>query len=85
MLMLQGLLFLFFGGGFLFVARNGLRDGELPAGAKGFSSYRPSRARSPGAFWFHFLLYVALGCALVVYGALSLAGAAEPLPLRPDA
>ncbi|MDX1514185.1 MAG: hypothetical protein R3174_10635 [Gammaproteobacteria bacterium] len=77
----QSLILLFFGGGFLVVAWRGHQEGELPAGAKGFEAYRPSRRSSPGAFYFHLLLYIAFGSGLVVYGLMIMVGAAEPIPL----
>lgn len=80
--MLLGLLMLAFGLGFLGVAWNGWRAGQLPAGSKGLSAYRPGRVDNPFAFHFFLLLYLALGGWLVVYGLMLLIGAAAPLPLR---
>lgn len=79
---LSGLFLIFVGLGVLAVARQGWRSGELPAGARGLSSYRPRRDEDPGAFHFFFLLYLGGGSAALVYGVLMLAGAVEPLPLR---
>lgn len=79
---LGGLFLIVVGLGVLAVARQGWRSGELPAGARGLSSYRPRRYEEPAAFHFFFLLYLAGGSAALVYGVLMLAGAVEPLPLR---
>jgi hypothetical protein len=79
---LGGLFLLGVGAGVLAVAWQGWRDGELPAGSRGFTAYRPSRAGEPAAFHFFLALYVASGGAALVYGALMLAGVVAPLPLR---
>src|SRR5690606_42129788 len=47
--------------GVLAVARQGWRRGELPAGARGFSAYRPRRDSEPAAFYFFLVLYVVSG------------------------
>jgi hypothetical protein len=70
------------GAGLLVVAWRGWNRGELPAGSKGLQSYRPNRESSPAAFHFFFLLYVAGGIALTVWGLLILIGAAAPLKLQ---
>ncbi len=78
-----GALFLIFmGAGVLAVAWNGIRTGEVPAGANFFrGTWRPSREDNPVAFHFFLLLYLCGGAAMVVWGLLILAGKAAPLPL----
>ena len=68
--------------GVLLVARQGWRTGELPAGSRGFSAYRPRRDREPAVFHFHLALYAVMGTAAVVYGVAMALGAVPPLPLR---
>jgi len=68
--------------GVLAVARQGWRTGELPAGSRGLSAYRPRRDEQPAAFHFFFALYVGMGVAAVLYGAAMALGAVPPLPLR---
>lgn len=68
--------------GALAVARQGWRRGELPAGSRGLSAYRPRRDEQPAAFRFFLALYVAMGVAAVLYGLAMAAGAVPPLPLR---
>ncbi|WP_407276597.1 hypothetical protein [Halothiobacillus sp. DCM-1] len=58
------------------------KTGELPAGARGFSAYRPNRVDNPFAFHFYPALYVVSGMALAVWGLLVLVGMAPPLALR---
>jgi len=70
------------GAGVLAVARQGWRRGELPAGARGFSAYRPRRDSEPAAFYFFLVLYVVSGVAAIGYGVLMAFGAVPPLPLR---
>lgn len=78
-----GALFLIvMGSGVLAVAYRGWQTGELPAGARGFSAYRPNRTDNPLAFHFYLVLYVCGGLALAVWGLLLLIGMAPPLPLR---
>lgn len=78
-----GSLFLIgFGSGVLAVAWRGWQTGELPAGRRGFSAYRPNREDNPFAFRFFFALYICAGIALVVWGLLVLIGMAPPLKLR---
>jgi len=68
--------------GVLAVARQGWRTGELPAGSRGLSAYRPRRDAEPAAFHFFLALYVVMGSAAVVYGVLMALGGVPPLPLR---
>jgi hypothetical protein len=68
--------------GALAVARRGWRTGELPAGSRGLSAYRPRRDAEPGAFHFFLALYAVLGAAAVLYGVAMGCGAVPPLPLR---
>lgn len=68
--------------GVLAVARRGWRTGELPAGSRGLSPYRPRRDSEPGAFHLFLALYVAMGSSAVAYGVLMALGAVPPLPLR---
>lgn len=66
----------------LAVAYRGRLTGELPAGARGLSAYRPNRTDNPLAFHFYFFLYVCGGLALAVWGLLILIDMAPPLALR---
>ena len=70
------------GAGVLAVAYNGYLKGELPAGARFFRPYRPTRRDSPLAFHGFLVLYFCSGMALEVWGLLALIGMAPPLPLR---
>lgn len=70
------------GVGVLAVARQGWRSGELPAGSRGLSTYRPRRDSEPAAFLFFFALYLGMGTAAIGYGLLMAFGAVAPLPLR---
>lgn len=76
------LLLIAIGSGLLAVAYRGWQDGELPAGAKGLSAYRPKREDSPAAFYFFLVLYVGGGVAIAVWGLLALIGMAPPPDLR---
>ncbi|MBS0437919.1 MAG: hypothetical protein JSS33_00765 [Proteobacteria bacterium] len=71
-----------FGSGILAVAYNGWRSGELPAGSRGWRSYRPNRDDNPIAFHLFLALYVCGGIALCVWGLLELGGMAPPLRWR---
>lgn len=71
-----------FGIGLLAVACRAHQVGEIPAGAAGFKSYRPSRTNSPGAFYFFLTLYIFGGLALLMWGVLVIAGVANPLLLN---
>jgi hypothetical protein len=67
----------------LFVAWRGWRNGELPAGASGFTqAFRPNRQDNPFAFHFFLLLYVGSGVALLAWALLELFGMAPPLKWR---
>ena len=78
-----GALFLIaIGSGVLAVAYRGWRDGELPAGAKGWQAYRPNREDNPLAFHAFLALYFCGGMALAVWGLLVLIGMAPPLKWR---
>jgi hypothetical protein len=68
--------------GVLAVAGQGWRRGELPAGARGPSAYRPRRDAEPAVFHCFLVLYLALGGTSIVYGVLMALGAVPPLPLR---
>jgi hypothetical protein len=70
------------GSAVLAVAWRGWQTGELPAGSRGFSAYRPNREDNPFAFHFYFALYICAGFALLVWGPLALLGMAAPLKLR---
>lgn len=76
------LILLALGAGVLAVAYRGWQHGELPAGSRGFSAYRPNRVDNPLAFHFYLVLYLCGGTALTVWGLLSLIGLAPPLALR---
>lgn len=79
---LAGALFLVaVGAGVLAVAWKVWKDGELPAGSRGFRRYRPNRRDDAVAFHFFFALYVAGGIAMASWGLLILIGLAPPLPL----
>lgn len=83
MLSSLGALFLIaIGSGVLAVAYRGWQDGELPAGAKGVSAYRPNREDSPVAFYVFLVLYVCGGIAIAVWGLLVLVGMAPSLEWR---
>jgi hypothetical protein len=70
------------GVGLLAVAYRAHHVGEIRAGRAGFKPYRPTRAESPGAFYFYLTLYIGAGLALLVWGVLVIAGVARPLPLK---
>jgi len=83
MLSALGALFLIaIGSGVLAVAYRGWQDGELPAGARGVSAYRPNREDNPAAFYVFLVLYICGGIAIAVWGMLVLVGMAPPLELR---
>lgn len=70
------------GAGLLAIAYRGYCNGELPAGSKGLSPYRPNRDDNPLAFRFFLALYFCGGLALCVWGLLELGGMAPPLRWR---
>jgi len=80
--MLGALFLIGVGFGVLAVARQGWQRGELRAGSRGSSAYRPRRQDEPAAFHFFFALYFVSGVAAVGYGLLMAFGAVPPLPLR---
>lgn len=75
---LRALILIALGALVLAVAYRGWKQGELPAGARGFSAYRPNRTDNPLAFHFHFIFYICGGVALTVWGLLALIGLAAP-------
>lgn len=81
-LFLSAIILLALGAGVLAVAYRGWKIGELPAGSRGFSAYRPNRVDNPLAFHFYLALYVCGGMALAVWGLLALVGMAPPMALR---
>ncbi len=80
--LLSAFFLLFFGAGLLAVAWHGYNAGELPAGRKGFSAYRPNREDNPFAFHFFLILYLCSGVVLCVWGLLALLGLAPALKWR---
>ncbi len=83
MTIFQGLLFLFFGVGLLWVDYRALHSGWLPCGPNGFKGRLEFRKdERPAGFWIMFVLYGAGGLWLLVFSLRLLAGQAEPLPLR---
>jgi hypothetical protein len=83
MAIFQGLLFLFFGVGLLWVDLRALRLGWLPCGANGFRGRLEFRRREqPARFWLMFVVYGAAGLWLLIFALALLAGRAAPLPLR---
>jgi hypothetical protein len=80
---LLGALFLIgTGAGVLAVAYHGYRSGELPAGSRGWGTYRPYRVENPLALHFLLALYFCGGMAWAVWGLLALVGMAPPLKWR---
>lgn len=66
----------------LAVAWHGYKAGEVRAGASGLSVYRPNRWDNPIAYHFFLGLYFVGGMALIIWGILSMIGAADPIPLQ---
>lgn len=82
MAIIQGLLFLFFGGGLLWVDYRALRIGWLPCGPNGFKGRLEfKKDEQPVGFWTMFVVYGAGGLWLLVFALRLLAGMADPLPL----
>jgi len=83
MSVIQGLLFLFFGAGLLWVDYRALRIGWLPCGPNGLRGRLEFRRdEQPAGFWVMFVVYGVGGLWLLVFALRLLAGQAEPLPLR---
>ena len=83
MAIFEGLLFLLFGAGLLWMDGQALRSGRLPCGPNGFKGRLAfSRNEQPAGFWVMFALYGAAGLWLLVLALQLLAGQATPLPLR---
>ena len=83
MSVIQGLLFLFFGVGLLWVDYRALRIGWLPCGPNGLRGRLEFRRdEQPAGFWVMFVVYGVGGLWLLVFALRLLAGQAEPLPLR---
>ena len=78
----QGILFLAFGIGLLFVDWRSLKTGWLPCGPNGFKGRLEfKRDDQPLAYWLMFVLYGTSGISLTIFSLRLLAGVAEPLPL----
>lgn len=83
MAIVQGLMLLAFGAGFLLLDWRALRSGWLPCGANGFKGRLDvHRDRHPLGFWLMFAVYGAGGLWLLALGFRILTGQAAPLPLR---
>ena len=83
MRIVQGLLFLFFGAGLLWIAWRSLQGGPLPWGARGLSGRLEfRRAEQPLRYWLALAVYAIAGVALVLFALGVLAGDVQPLPLR---
>lgn len=79
----QGLMFLFFGAGLLWMDYRALRGGWLPCGPNGLKGRLEFRRNEqPVRFWVMFVLYGTGGLWLLVFALQLLAGQAAPLPLR---
>ncbi|MCW5582130.1 MAG: hypothetical protein KIS72_12385 [Luteimonas sp.] len=80
--LIQGLLFLFFGVGLLWVDYRSLSRGWLPCGPNGFRGrVEFHRDRQPLGYWLMFVVYGAAGLWLTGFAIGLLLGWAQPLPL----
>lgn len=83
MAIVQGLLFLFFGVGLLWIDYRALHLGWLPCGPNGFRGRMKFRKDAqPVGFWLMFVVYGGCGLWLTVFALRLLAGQATPLPLH---
>jgi len=83
MAVFQGIMFLFFGLGFLLMDFRSLKSGWLPCGSNGLKGrLELRRDDQPLVYWVLFTLYGAGGARLVVFSLRLLTGLAEPIPLR---
>ncbi|MGH8797652.1 MAG: hypothetical protein ACREXI_11380 [Caldimonas sp.] len=83
MAVFQGLIFLVFGSGLLWVDWQSLSRGWLPCGPKGLDGrVEFRRNEQPVLFWLMFLLYGGAGLALLTFSLRLLIGSATPLPLH---
>ena len=83
MRIVQGVLFLAFGAGLLWIAWRSLQGSPLPWGARGLSGRLEfRRAAQPLRYWLALAAYAIAGISLVLFALGLLAGSVQPLPLR---
>ena len=86
MTIIQGVIFLFFGAGVLFVNYISLSTGWLPCGANIFKGFNGrvgvKRIEQSFGYWLLFAFYGIAGIWMLGFGIALLAGHAEPLPIK---
>lgn len=66
MRLIEGLLFLFFGIGFLIVTWQALKSGEIPFG-RGYKTAYTKREDEPAKFYVAIVFYICFGSLLILY------------------